>query len=374
MRIVQIVNRLVSNPLDGGSTRTCALDSFVDSLGGKKLVVQSDGWGDSRVWRLARPWSLLREIESATPDVLIFRYPGFPFFWSIDRNTDILRSLAFLQGIKSLARRNGTRIIIDILDLLRYPSPNPDMKLDLNDGLLGYFEQSLFNTADEVWACSHAIADHLTGTYSLPSDKVRVVLNGNGHNQSVGNATSVTIPEDTFAFFYAGDLSRGWRGTEIMLDGFQEVIDPSARLVLCGLNGDWIADTCDDQRILLLGPLSADAVAQIGRECKVGLIPQPELGYYHLAFPTKLGLYLNLGLPVLTTLAREASDFVTRNNVGLAVAATDFGRTMSDILAAPDQLEVLRSECDRLGPGFYWDAIYGNAFSGFCARGLEATR
>lgn len=370
MRVLQVINKPVRIATGGGDSRTQALDQFIDSIGGARVVVQNEAWQKSRIYRQTRPLSLLGQIRRARPEALVVRYPGFPFFWRHDRNLELARAHAFLRLLRRLTRRIGCRAIVDILDLLRYPSPNPDLALRLSDRALAAFERCLLQWADQVWACSHSIRSHLIDTYDLDQEKVAVVLNGGFRHGNPEPPPTIPRPcAPTFSFFYAGDLAPGWRGTEIMLDGFtRHVSDPAARLVVCGVNGAWIEQAYPDRRITNLGTLSAEQVAAAGRGCHVGLVPQPESGYYHLAFPTKVGLYLTLGLPVLTTRAREAAEFVETHGVGVAAQATRFGEAMRDLAADPGRLEPMRLRSASVGEGFYWDAIYRRAFDMFASR------
>lgn len=373
MRLLQLVNLDSGVVTGGGSSRIRALDDFVDSHDGQRIVVQDWAWHRNRAYRLMRPLSLLRQVRLAKPDALILRYPGFPFFWSIEGNVALLRGLFFLNMLRRVKSRQRFGVAVDILDLLRYPSPNPDMKLELSDKWLGFFEQRLLDLADETWACSRAIGKHLAETYHISEDRVRVVLNGNFRHEASPDALPERIPEGGVRFFYAGDLAPGWRGTELMIDAFlSEAAQHDAWLILCGANGDWIRQSYPDQRVINLGVLSPSGVAAAGRQCQAGLIPQPEEGYYHLAFPTKLGLYLTLGLAVVTTRAREAAEFVEENGVGVVTSAEDLGKTLADIARDPDSLYKYRTKAAEMGEAFYWDNIYAKAFDGFEQR-MEGT-
>lgn len=369
LKLVQVVNTAPGTATGGGSSRALALDQFVDAQGGARIMVQDSAWLRSRVRRLMRPVSLVREIARSGPDILVFRYPGFPFFWSTRRNLDLARSLVFLLLLKRVVRLRGCHVIVDMLDLVRYPSPNPDLALGVSDRLLGYLERCLFAAADELWACSEAIRHHLVETYTLPEENVRIVLNGSFRDDGPGAGVPEAISGESFNFFYAGDLARGWRGAEIMLDAFvAKITDGSARLILCGTNGEWIAGCYPDSRIVNLGPLLAQEVSAVGRMCHVGLIPQPECGYYHLAFPAKLGLYLALGLPVVTSCAKEAADFVQGHGLGVVASAEAFGEGMRDIMADRGMLQRYRQAAAELSEAFYWDNIYGSALAEFKAR------
>ena len=368
MAVVQLANFGVEQVTGGGTSRSQALDLLVDGLGGTRIVVQDARWNSGRLHRYLRPFSILVQLKQAKPDVLVLRYPGFPFFWSSHRNLDLKRALIFLGRLRSFTKANGVRVVIDILDLLRYASPNPEMKLGIDDALLGKFEEELFGFADEIWACSYSIARHLVDTYALPTERVRVVLNGGFRLSASAHEPAVPASDGEFRFFYAGDLARVWRGTEIMLDGFVgSVTDPSARLVICGANGEWIKDEYSDPRIVNLGVLPSDEIVAWGRTCKVGLIPQPESGYYHMAFPTKLGLYLTLGMPIITTRAEEAAGFVERHGVGLVASADRFGEYLNQVVSDPALLEPMRAKSCSMADGFYWDSIYGEAWDSFQA-------
>lgn len=363
------MNALAGTATGGGSSRTLALDQFVDKQGGSRIIVQDAQWCTDRCRRALRPISLCRDILRAKPDVVLFRYPGFPFFWSLDRGTDLVRSTLFLLALRRLTQRKKVCVVVDVLDLLRFPSPNPDLQLGLDDRGLERFERMLFGYADGIWACSHAIGDHLATVYDIPEDRVQVVLNGSFRESAGVPGGNDHTDYGKFSFFYAGDLAQGWRGTEIMLDGFVNgVKDRSARLVLCGTGGEWIARSVSDERIMNLGVLTAQEAAMAGRNCSVGLIPQPESGYYHMAFPTKLGLYITLGLPVITTCAREAASFVRANGLGLVAPAGDFGTHMQRLMDDVPLFRTCQAAARSMSEAFYWDSIYPAALSQFVER------
>lgn len=369
MRLLQVVNTQASPATDGGTSRNLALNAFVDSQGGIRIAVQDDAWRASRARRQMRPVSLTAEIRRLRPDVLVFRYPGFPFFWSLDRDLDLLRSLAFLGMLRAALAGSGCRMVIDLCDLIRFPSPDTGITLHLNDRLLAAFERRFFGSADEIWACSEGFGRHIADTYGVAWRSFRLALNGNFRECGDAPAPPEEAVEGSFRFFYAGDLGRGWRGVETMLDGFvSEVSDPSARLVLCGANGGWIAGHYSDRRIVYLGKLTSMEASAIGRQCHVALIPQPEHQYFHLSFPTKLGFYMTLGLPVITTPLREPARFVEKHGVGLAAPPEEFGRQMRRLVELRHEVEAFCSAAVGLSESFYWDSIYGAAFEGFRER------
>jgi hypothetical protein len=343
----------------GGTSRNLGLDQFVDSIGGRRLVVQNARWRRSRLYRLLRPYTLASEIGRADADVWIFRYAGFPFFWSLEDERCLRCSRLFIR----LARRHwrGQRIILDVMDLMRHQSPNPAIVVKLDDQRFGEFERELFGFATEIWAASRGIGEHLRETYDLPPEKIKTVLNGT-FPPGGGGEHPFAPPPGSFCAFYGGDLGPGWRGIEAMIESFRRCPSPSLRLVLCGVDGEWIPEYAGgDPRVLYLGSLSADQATTVATRCQVGIICQPPVGYFNENFPTKLGSYVALGLPTLCTPAKEAAEFVTAHDIGVMYGG-NLGDALDRLARSPESLERFRRNLAGLRDRFTWSRIYADAF------------
>jgi glycosyltransferase involved in cell wall biosynthesis len=368
MRILQVVNHTVDQVLDGGHARTLALDQWVDSVGGDRIVIQDQRWGQSRAFRYARPVILAREIAEIAPDLLVFRYPACPFFMHQERNADVVRAVWFLWLLRRHALSKGVRLVVDMTDLFRDWGGEK-----LNDRLLGLLERSVYGSADEVWACAAPMGQYITDKYNLPPDRARTVRNGNFRRAKVHVAAADEVPAGKLSFLYAGDLRNGVRNIQTILDGFvKHVRSADARLVVCGGHGEWIPDAVNDSRVLYLGLLPPEALNAVGERCSMGLIPQIEEGYLHLVEPTKLGLYMTLRLPVLTSRCKAMMAFIEEHKCGLVAPFDAFGEALNRIAEDPQVLMECRVD-PELAESFYWDRIYGDALKGFCERfGLKA--
>jgi glycosyltransferase involved in cell wall biosynthesis len=304
-----------------------------------------------------RPYTLAAEIRRASADTVIFRYAGFPFFWGLDDNRMLARAHRFVRQLRSLL--SGRRIILDILDLVRHESPDPQFEVRLDPQRFLQFEQDLFALPTEIWACSYRIAKEIEREYGVSAQAIKVVLNGNFREPQHDPAPL----EGTVHFAYAGDLSQGWRGNEITLDGFTAENGPKVSdLILCGIGGEWVPRQYPNPRIRYLGSLPAPEVGQAIARARVGVIPHPPHGYYHLAFPTKLGLYINLGMAILTTNAEEPADFVTRQGLGIVVPPDEFGQAMRWLEQNPAEVAKFQKKALILRESFFWDNIYRSAF------------
>ncbi|GAA1913620.1 glycosyltransferase [Nocardioides hwasunensis] len=116
---------------------------------------------------------------------------------------------------------------------------------------------------------------------------------------------------------YAGALRREY-GVETLVEGFREVEDPDARLVIYGA-GDFAPDlvlaAAEDPRIDFRGPAPIETVLRAEESAWLLVNPRPaDAEFTKYSFPSKNMEYLASGTPVLTTrlpgMPQEYYDFV----------------------------------------------------------------
>ncbi len=363
-RMVYVAN-FTRNPevTDGGSSREDALATFVCDQGGECLTVCDGRFKGNAKERFTRAGRLLREIEELNPELVVLSYPSYPFFWQHKVTRYFWTSVQFTRQLSKLARKIGFRVVIDIMDLPVFQYKDLGFGLEMRPETLRKFDRFIFGWADYLWVCSESLAEVIAKNYAIPKSRMIVALNG--YRDTCKPDTSADCTDNVLRFTYAGSLNPE-RGIKHLIDSFLANDLENCELHLCGPFGEWIDTTVQSKAIFHHGSLFNDQACEIMSGCDVGLIPYPERGYYHLAFATKLGFYLGLGMPVLSSNAHETASHVKRLGVGLCWNIDDFASAFAYINAHREELCKWRKRAMEARGDFNWSTIYANALSRTC--------
>jgi len=175
--------------------------------------------------------------------------------------------------------------------------------------------------------------------------------------------------DDTFRFAYTGTLLADTHGVKGLMDAFGSVQDPSARLVLAGPEGHWIATHLSenpDDRIIYLGCLTAEEVQSVLATCDAGVLTGQKGGYHDTGFPGKLGAYFAAGLPVVTTTGGEGARIISERAVGIVCAEDDLGEALTRMAGDTASYREMRANAMAAHEEYFWDRIYQRAVEGLC--------
>lgn len=304
-------------------------------------------------WRAA-----LMHVRLSENTWVLMHYPNLPsaYPFSIKK---ILAGFIWFPLFCAALGRWGKKIVISVEDLPLLQYRDLDYSLGVPKRLLALWERRVFNLVDEYWFSSRTMADIQTTYLHLKPQKIRVVKNG---CPSVNISSPTSFKRDRIRFVYAGTLARN-RGVEGLLSAFREMPFPLAELHLCGIDGEWIPNESFDKRVCYYGALSANAAARVVKNCDVGIIPYPERGYFQIAYPIKLSLYIASGLSVLSTNLTEPRRVIEEERVGMIVDQSDLGLKMAWLAKHREEVEDWKARARVTAPRFTWEGILKEALA-----------
>lgn len=317
---------------DGGLYRKAGLVEFLKQRASGRFHELVIPTGGSRGRRTGRALLMLMRFALATrARKVLFFYPALPLFHPPSAHK--LPALAiWLATVRRALSRRGVKIVLDVEDLPAVQHltltgrPHP-----AGEGVLARAERWLSRFADEVWLPSKEMADRWRQLSAAPGRSVRVVPTGAPAQVSAAHSR----PGQGVQFLCAASLYEAHdRGVSWLIERFSEGAAPQARLLLAGPGGEWIARRCSRERVEWVGALERAALESLAVGADWGLVPYPERGYFHMAFPAKLALYTACGLPVLTTAARTAAQAVQAAGVGRVSPADSWARTLGELSLA----------------------------------------
>lgn len=356
---VLVVNKLSAGINDGGTLRSDALENHIDLAGGTVIEVQDCRYRKGRLHHIVRYVSLFRDIYRNKPRIVVLAFPSLPFLWNLSQYRCLAQSLYFLIGLRLLSSWQRFRIVIDVSDMPRHQFKELGFDIGVKLTLLRWFEKQYFRLAHKVWFPAQPMADVATKEMRIDKEKVAIVVNGNLRN-GCPKSHSEVLPDYSrpVSFVYAGDLRQD-RGIKNMVQAFRDISPEVARLSVCGINGDWLKN---DDHIINLGPLSAEACNAFVSQADIGIIPYPPEGYYNIIFPTKLSLYITCGVPILTTQIEETSRIVKQAGIGFVADFSDLKKSLLNVCRGTAEVEECRRQISRIRDEFFWERILDNAF------------
>jgi len=363
MKILHITNFASREILDGGVNREEALAAFLSARGSVRLIVQDARFKRDQVGRLLRLRRLMREIDLVAPEIVVLNYPAYPFFWQHTVTKYYKMSLAFTRRLRRWANSHGAQVIIDVMDLPLYQYEDVGLPMDMSTEDFRAFDQKVLGSADRLWVCSHHLSELTTEQYGVPSERICSVVNGS----NACFATTDPTKQGPFKFVYCGSLLKH-RGVEQMIRDFVDCRLENVELHLAGADGDWIPGAFSNSGIVYHGSLTDSAACELAAKCEVGCIYYPQKGYYHLAFATKLALYVCCGVPVLCTDVAETGGAVRAMGVGRVVDIADYGRGMREMASDPATRKSYETALRAAAAKLSWNAIYADAWE---SSGLE---
>lgn len=330
---------------DGASTRRSAM---LAALGRRRsletLELRHRGGVASSLRQAAR---LVPFLEGSRPgDRLLLFYPDFPLFHPPGRRKlPLLRLVLWRLGA---AGRRGVPVVVDAVDLPRWQSPYLGYSLRLPAGELRRAEADMVAVSERWILPSRSLATLLEEDLGLTPGYCRILANG---LDLPGLPSPLAGVEGSPAFCYVGDCRRGGgRPLEWLIDGFRSHATTEARLHLAGEGGEWLADAAGgDPRLRWWGHLPESGALGLVAACDLALVPYPEEGYFRWCHPSKLGLYLAAGTPVLATRLDETARVIDEVGVGEVRSWDEFPTFFRDGLAVMGRLprDLIRSRLAR---------------------------
>ena len=273
-------------------------------------------------------------------DKLLMFYPDFPLFHP-PRQLKVPLVCMVLQGVRTLLRKTKAKFYLDIVDLPRWQSKDLGYQLKMAPLPLKSMEKEILSLADYVVLPSQSLAQLLLDEGLVAKEKVKILPNGLPRKDLESlNKKAAGKP----SFFYAGDLSlERKRNIRSLVDSFVSESGAGQVLHLCGEGGQWLWEGDYPAKVRYHGHLAEEACLELARSCDFGLIPYPEDDYYQWCFPSKLGLYLNAGLAVLSSELKETKRLIDQLQIGETKPIAQFSqffRQSDDLLARYDKEEI----------------------------------
>lgn len=345
---------------NGGANREEALSEFLSKQGAGRIIVQERNVWKSKRLRMLRPQSILREIKSFSPDVLVMDYPSFPFFWEHRAGLYYFFSLLFANLIRRWANTSGAKIVIDVMDLPAYQHSDLGIPMHMSMRQFAIFDKTVLGAADCIWICSQSLQELVQKKYGISPEKLRLVVNG--ANRYEFDDLPEREPGGRFRFVYCGSLDKE-RGVEPLINAYYKANIDFAELHISGEGGEWIAAKYPGNNIVYHGTLNDIDAAKLASQCDMGIIYYPQIGYYQLAYATKLSFYVCNGIPVLCTDVNETGGAVLDYGTGMVVDIDQFVGTMRSIAQSRENITKYQKAILSMKDNLYWDSLYSSALN-----------
>lgn len=355
-RLAHVTNFLPREIVDGGTNREEALARFLAGRGATRIVVQDQTFSNDRRAKLTRLGRLMKQIREVRPDTVVLSYPGYPFFWQHKVTRYFVTSLIFARWLRAWASGSGSRIIIDVTDLPIYQYRDLGLPMEMSARLFRQFDKTVFSQADELWVCSHNLAELVKEKCGLSRQVIKAVVNG-GTARELPRAARGHRP---FRFVNCGGLMPQ-RGTAGLISAFLDARISDAELHLVGAGGEWIPERFSHPQMICHGSRTNKVAEGLAARCDVGVVYAPQQGYYHLAFATKLAHYVCCGIPVLCTDARETARAVRTLGVGEVVDIRHFAEGMREMARCPDLQARFGNALTSAKRELSWEYLYACA-------------
>ncbi len=215
--------------------------------------------------------------------------------------------LVFAAGLCKLA---GARIVIDIHDLMPelYRSKYGLSEESRAVRFLRSMERSATRFADLVITASEAFADRLVAS-GLPAEKVEVILNtADPRVFPAPDETGLPGVKERFTVFWHGSMVKRY-GLDLAIRGVAV-----ARESVPGISFRIFGEgECEQDMHDLVRELGLEGVVEFGgqishlemaahlADADVGVVPNLPDVHIHMAYPTKLFEFVQMGIPVVAT-------------------------------------------------------------------------
>jgi hypothetical protein len=356
---------------DGCSTRRRAIISLLKANHSVQILSLKIGGGFSAYVKDLKKIDNFLSSEGSC-DVLLMFYPDLPMF----HPPSIIKLIFFrwlCKRVVSFSKASGAEFFLDIVDLPIYQSRDLGYRLRLAPWILKYGERSLFNLAHRLIVPAKWFRRILAEEYDVSEAKVRIVFNG-VFSQTVNEAWSkLDGPElpkkvsGTVWFFYSGSLDKQYsRAIPQLVDSFIETASSGAAFFLAGEGGEWLlSEKFEHHNVRYLGHLGEIDCLQVALKMDFGLVPYPEGDYFQNCFPSKLGMYKAVSLPVLSTDLYETAGFIRDFHCGEVRSFESYGtifRDGADLYDKYHNNSCKESICTYSDSSYDWDKM---ALAGF---------
>ncbi|MGB9936892.1 MAG: glycosyltransferase family 4 protein [Methanobacterium sp.] len=218
--------------------------------------------------------------------------------------------LLLIHSIKN-AKKNGTRIIVDVEDMPTFANNFP---YKLFNFYIKKRYKDVLKIADKVICISEYLKKELISDYNIDKDKIEVIHNGVDMSFFKRNDRArktlrekYGINDDDIVFIYSGAIV-DWSGAISCLDAFKEAINknPKIKVFYIG-NGDIddlnnkIKDLQIEDNAKYLGYFEFERMPELLSIGDVGLLPFEKDPLTEAASPIKIFEYMSVGMPVIST-------------------------------------------------------------------------
>lgn len=231
-------------------------------------------------------------------------------------------------------------------------------------------ERKLLCAADAVFVVSKPLADHAINCGVKP-ERVHVVANAvdpqlfHPAARDTEFRTSLGIGDGPILGFVGG--LRQWHGVEILPDLLQRLVPnfPQVQLVIVGTGPleralkQRLVELELSDRVLFMGAVEHDRVANVIREFDLALAPYPQLNHPFYFSPLKLFEYMACGTAVIAANLGQIAEVVEHGSTGLLYEAGNLDELVDrceQVLYEPSLQQALASAAAKeILENFTWD-------------------
>lgn len=361
--ICRLTSKQIVQAVNGGSYRGLALDEFCVRLGARMIECYAPEVMKSRTKSRLRVFGIIAELERMKPQTLILSYPiAFPYLCASRR--EMTKALLLATYLRAAKKRYVRRLIVDVGDLafngINGNGECADWWKPVEDQLRRLDDIVMNGCATEIWAASETFAAYLRTKCSV---QVKSVVNGYFADRIAESVASEKgARDDVIRFVCCGRLHKQY-GTAALISEFMAA--RAARpmsLYLLGAGGEWIDQEYSEEGITHLGVPGIDKTLEHMMSCDVALLPLPDIPYDNLTFPTKLGLAIGCGLPVIATPYGETGEFVKSMGIGIVEPLERFSSAIQLLSGDASLREQYAERVLELRPEYAWNRLYENAY------------
>lgn len=250
-----------------------------------------------------------------------------------------------LLAAVALKRQTGCQVVYDAHEFW----PEADVVAPRwQQRLMAQIERRAIRQADVVVTVNPLLAGHLETVYGLQG----VISAPNAAPFGESDPPAERASMHPLRFLFQGGAAPG-RGIEDLLETWREIpIGAAVLYVRCPVNEYLSAvleryrSLIEEQRVVVLKPVSESDLIQAARFADVGLIPYrgPSLNHLYCC-PNKLSQYMQAGLAVVANDLPFVAEVLRRYDCGVVYDAEDLGslrRTVETLVAEPERLAQMR--------------------------------
>lgn len=167
------------------------------------------------------------------------------------------------------------------------------------------------------------------------------------------------IAEDGMIFIYQGALSPK-RGLEFLIQGFEELQNPSKHLIILGFGQleDMVKEKAADSEVIHFKPgvpMEELLAVTVGADVGFSLLSADSMNH-DFALPNKFFEYMAASIPVIVSPVKEMSSIVRENNIGWVMEENDSESVKKVVLTVSKEgVERSRESLQGLREIYVWE-------------------